>query len=583
LSFWERKYFTQLNEKYFPKIKIMMSKTIIFTGVFSLFIFSLLFSQNSFSGVFRESSNQMNYWNNMSWDDFVSKHRSLREKGYQLIDVEGRHVGRGKSGRFWGIWMKTNIPSRIIFRVGWNAFEDLVAEQAKQGYALDDIESILDRNGKRIYLGLFCKGKKVQRVRKSTSFNEVTLHELKYRNEGFYITDVDPFKTKDGNHQFLAIYTQSGASSTKLSLAETWKSFNEDRLNQRKAGKRLFDFERFKLGGKTYYFGLYRNMKSGNKNPKESFWSNLDWNSFKAYRQFLNRQRGMRLFDIEIHDGTGKTQAPEAYNGKQKDTPDIHQHLKKIEEFKMAGLKRKGVTPRDLDPDLEFGSNSFCGPTAVSNGIMYWAEAVGYKKLNPSRSQIEMVKVLGNKDHMDAFEGGTSFSKMAKSVRKYLADRGHQLKEVNIRYIGDPSGNMENLSYVKLKQEVKTVDLSLIKKGLIHPKSTMIIVWGRYKMDRGGNLNRTGGHYVTAVGYGMDENNKIRKNTLIVHNPATGPKKPQQEYLKLRPLTDINGINKSTKLKKGTDWQNTAEGKMLIKMNGGNFYVFEGFADFRIR
>jgi hypothetical protein len=81
----------------------------------------------------------------------------------------------------------------------------------------------------------------------------------------------------------------------------------------------------------------------------------------------------------------------------------------------------------------------------------------------------------------------------------------------------------------------------------------------------------------------MDENNKIRKNTLIVHNPATGPKKPQQEYLKLRPLTDINGINKSTKLKKGTDWQNTAEGKMLIKMNGGNFYVFEGFADFRIR
>ncbi len=560
-----------------------MRKTIL-SGIFLLCIFSFLFGQNSFSGVFRESSNQMNYWNNMSWDAFISKHKSLREEGYQLIDVEGRHVGQGKSGRFWGIWMKTNIPSRIITRGGWDAFEDLIAEQRKEGFALDDVESMLNRNGKRIYLGVFCKGKKAQQVYKFTSFNQVTFNELKLRNDGFYITDVDPFETKDGKHQFLAIYTQSGASSTKLSLAETWSDFNTDRLNQRKAGKRLFDFERFKMTGKTYYFGLYRNFKSGNKTPNESFWSNLEWNSFKAHRQFLNRQKGMRLFDIEIHDGTGKKKAPEAYNGKQNGTPDIYQHLKKIEEFKAAGLKRQGLTPRDLDPDLEFGSNSFCGPTAVSNGIMYWAEVEGYKKLNPSKSQIEMVKVLGNKNHMDAFENGTSLARMAKSVRKYLSERGHQLKEVNVQYIGNPGGKIEDLSYVNLKQMVKSIDFTLIKEGLINPKSTMILVWGRYKMDRGGSLIRSGGHYVTAVGYDIDENNKIRKNTLIVHNPSTGPKKPKQEYLKLRPLTDIGDIDQSTKLKKGTaGWQNTAEGKWLIKMRNGTFYVFEGFADFRIR
>jgi hypothetical protein len=143
---------------------------------------------------------------------------------------------------------------------------------------------------------------------------------------------------------------------------------------------------------------------------------------------------------------------------------------------------------------------------------------------------------------------------------------------------------MEDLSYVNLKQKVKSVDFTLIKKGLINPKSTMILVWGRYKMDRGGDLIRIGGHYVTLVGYGIDENNKIRKNTLIIHNPATGPKKPKQEYLKLRSLTDISDIKRSTKLKNGTTgWQNTAEGKMLIKMKDGKFYIFEGFADFRIR
>ncbi|MEL6925997.1 MAG: hypothetical protein AAFO94_18290, partial [Bacteroidota bacterium] len=63
----------------------------------------------SFAGVFQESAVQLRYWNNASWDSFIKKHKANANQGYQLIDFEGQHVGKGKSGRFWGIWRKSSV------------------------------------------------------------------------------------------------------------------------------------------------------------------------------------------------------------------------------------------------------------------------------------------------------------------------------------------------------------------------------------------------------------------------------------------------------------------------------------------
>jgi len=275
-------------------------------------------SQKSFSGIFKEGSKKTYYWNNATWENFTDKHKELRAKGYQLVDIEGRHVAKGKPGRFWGIWRATSVDSRIVSKSGWENFEQVIADQKRQGYALDDVESILNRNGNRIYIGLFCKGAKTQRIHKFRSIQDLKNQTNSLKGQQLYLTDVDPFRTNDGKYQYLAVYTKSGASSTVLSIKNDWDAFNSDRLSKRRSGLGIIDYERFKLDGKTHHVAIFKRTS-----VKDSFWSNLEWNSFKAYRQHLNKQRDMRLVDIEIHDGTGKVNAPPTYVQKFKLTLDI--------------------------------------------------------------------------------------------------------------------------------------------------------------------------------------------------------------------------------------------------------------------
>lgn len=553
---------------------------------FCLCCINTLQAEYAFSGIFMESDAKMNYWNNMNWNAFTSKHNSLRAKGYQLIDIEGQHVGIGKSGRFWGVWKKTNIKSRVKISNSWDDFIQEVKGQAQQGFALDDVESMLNRNGRRIYIGLYCAGAKKQKVYKFRTFQELRAKTNTLHDNGSYLTDVDPFKTKDGKHQFLAVFTQNKATTTRLIASSNWEEFNEDRLGKRRQGLNIVDYERYKVNGKARYLAIFRNVRK-----KDSFWSNLNWGSLKAYRQHLHRHKKMRLIDLEVHDNKGKSVAPPTYTGKFKNTPDIWQHMEVIEESRRKRVKEE----KEKDPKKVFGSNAFCGPTAVSNGVMYWVKTLGYKKLNP-QSQVEMVKKLGSDDYMKSFDG-TGLYRLTWGLQKYLKDYGHSLKRATIQHVATLTdrNSLNGLSYVKLTEKKDKIDIKKFKKQIIQPKSTVILLWGDYKKNSHGELERTGGHFVTVVGYGENKEGELDKNWIVFHNPGTGDEKPKQEYCKLRPLAGVDGLKNSTLILspsgKGDgdlNWGSTCKGKYLIKKakfkDGATRYVvLDGLIDYEIK
>ena len=102
------------------------------------------------------------------------------------------------------------------------------------------------------------------------------------------------------------------------------------------------------------------------------------------------------------------------------------------------------------------------------------------------------------------------------------------------------------------------------------------------------SLVRTGGHYVSLVGYGLDKDEKLNKNIFIIHNPSTSPKKPKREFLNLRPLAGYDGIRRNTTLKALNDegktkWSTQAEDKILLKKDGDKYIVLEAIIDFQIK
>ena len=258
------------------------------------------------------------YWNNASWDSFVNKHKELRAKGYQMIDFEGVHLRKGKSGRFWGIWTKTKKDSRIQSRGSWEDFLKLVSDRRKEGYSLQDVESMLNRNRKRIYLGLFVKtGERVQFVQKYRSRSDLFSATANFKKKRkAYIIDVDPFKTNDGKYQFLAVYTQGADKSTQFSSHDRVESFNSNRSKMKKEGMRMKDYESYKSEGKTYYMAIYG--KASGK-VTDSFWRSLNWNSFKAQRDVLRKSRELSILDIEVSAEKGQLRAPEFYDSKSKE------------------------------------------------------------------------------------------------------------------------------------------------------------------------------------------------------------------------------------------------------------------------
>ncbi|MEM8892724.1 MAG: hypothetical protein AAGD28_32385, partial [Bacteroidota bacterium] len=399
-----------------------------------------------------------------------------------------------------------------------------------------------------------------------------------------YIIDFDPIRTKDGKYQFLAVYTQGSDKKTRLISHDRMSSFNSNRSNMKKEGLRLKDYESYKEGSKTYHMAIY-GTPTANKKPDTSFWTSLNWNSLKAHRNTLKQSRNLNLIDIELFKAKGKIVAPKFYDSKSKQTPDIWQHMPKIEKYSRSKMGRMSAKK----DGKEFNSDSFCGPTAVSNGVMYWVKN-GYSTLDPKDSQVEMVKVLGSESYMNSFNGGTNLYNLSKGLHKYLKENGAQLKKAYIQHIGKPNRSddiKDDLSYVDLKLSQKSIRLDYFKKGLINPKSTHILLWGRYEKD-GKALLRTGGHYVTLVGYGIDDKGKLDKNLLIIHNPSSSDKKPKREFLNLRPLAGYDWIKSSTRLKSENDegetkWSTTAEDKMLLKKGKSSYVVLEAIIDFQIK
>jgi len=63
----------------------------------------------------------------------------------------------------------------------------------------------------------------------------------------------------------------------------------------------MIDFERFELKGSVHFLGVFK--KGTYQISLQNF---LDANSFTAYRNYLSKNQGLQLVDIEITTGSGE-------------------------------------------------------------------------------------------------------------------------------------------------------------------------------------------------------------------------------------------------------------------------------------
>ncbi|HEX8151477.1 MAG TPA: hypothetical protein VF698_00065, partial [Thermoanaerobaculia bacterium] len=166
--------------------------------------------------------------------------------------------------------------------------------------------------------------------------------------------------------------------------------------------------------------------------------------------------------------------------------------------------------PDFLQTDREAGfANSgtqFCAPTAVSNSLV-WLAAHGYDDLSPAggdkRAQITMIREL-SKAMNTSPSIGTDATQLLKGVEAYVTDAGYSIAELS------------HEGWRPVPEDYRAgefPDLDDIRNAIADAQSAVWLNVGWYTYDEdSGDYLRTGGHWVTVVGYIGDD--------LLIHDPS---------------------------------------------------------------
>jgi hypothetical protein len=207
---------------------------------------------------------------------------------------------------------------------------------------------------------------------------------------------------------------------------------------------------------------------------------------------------------------------------------------------------------RDRRGGFENEGRDYCCPVAVSNSFAYLAHH-GFPALLPDgdgvQPQIDLINLLASSDYFATDPtNGTSPGTVLSGVENYVRNQGYAC--ARLEYEGwRPVGRRQ-----QDKIKAPRPELDWLKEGILDPHGAVWLNIGWYVRSAadGPEWKRTGGHWVTLVGYGAaDPNDPPNPQLLLIHNPATrgngdAPDSAANDIIYLHPVdagTLITGKN----------------------------------------
>jgi hypothetical protein len=177
------------------------------------------------------------------------------------------------------------------------------------------------------------------------------------------------------------------------------------------------------------------------------------------------------------------------------------------------------------------GGTMFCGPTSVSNGVM-WLDDHGYDNLventaDRKEDQHDLIVALGYDMGVDPY-GGVGVGGICNGLWDYVTERGYTPERLQAQsWRSIPS---------QFDTGIEIPTLEFVQEALRTGRAAAYVNVGWYNKS-GSTYRRSGGHWLTIVGYGHDGVAED-PDFIILHDPSCGGdyNTIEQEYTEARPL-----------------------------------------------
>jgi len=174
-----------------------------------------------------------------------------------------------------------------------------------------------------------------------------------------------------------------------------------------------------------------------------------------------------------------------------------------------------------IDPRLPDAGAYYCGPVALSNGLMYLARH-GRPSLIPKRAgdpQINMTMMLAGNSYLKTYQNkGTSTPRLMLGTLKYLNRQGFK---GSVKFMGWRTIDRSFRRRLGLADKNPPLwpDLNTLKKALARKDTAVVLDIGWYRQRKESHtFVRLSGHWVTLVGLTKSAD-RDNTPTLILHNP----------------------------------------------------------------
>lgn len=266
----------------------------LFLLCLSLAILSQLKGQYTYAGVFQSDSDSTFILHELLWEGLLKAQKELQKDSFHLRDVE--LVMDGKKLRFWAIAEAGRTKDTLQDISGWDSLIYQKRLMYKAGFEMQDIEHYVDKQGNDHFVALWYPGREVHKVWKFDTWEGLEKKLAAHSKENLYLMDIEAIQLADKSNAYLAIFHTGGFMDQSYAIRyEDFQQFNSDRLNRRKSGFRIKDFEEFLEGSTTIYLAVYRKGKQ-----VESLRTNMEQEGLKAVEMEMLEAEDIRLMDLEV-------------------------------------------------------------------------------------------------------------------------------------------------------------------------------------------------------------------------------------------------------------------------------------------